>query len=118
MGLDQNFMAVAKDGGDDVEIYYFRKVARLEMFFADKWFKENPEEREFNMEEYIVSAEDLDELESLISKGDLEWGGGFFFGNEPVGEALEHENECILEAVSMVRKALNNGTEVYYTSFW
>lgn len=134
MGLDQ--FAYAGVGDDKEEIAYWRKHNRLhgwmEQLWNDKGRPNAPEEESpmgnFNCIPVRLTLSDLEQLEAHIVDKKLPETGGFFFGNDsydwddengrPFEEGDYHYKETDLEFIENARKAIEEGKEVYYDSWW
>ena len=134
MGLDQ--FAYAGVGDDKEEIAYWRKHNRLhgwmEQLWNDKGRPNAPEEESpmgnFNCIPVCLTLSDLEQLEAHIVDKKLPETGGFFFGNDsydwddengrPFEEGDYHYKETDLEFIENARKAIEEGKEVYYDSWW
>ena len=139
MGLDQ--YTYARDAGEDsdsnVEISYWRKHNRLHGYMEQLWIDkgkpnapadgENPM-GDFNCVPVRLTLSDLEQLEAHIHNKVLPETGGFFFGNDsyhwsnengkPFEEGDYHYKETDLEFIELARKAIEEGKEVYYDSWW
>ena len=134
MGLDQ--FAYAGVGDDKEEIAYWRKHNRLhgwmEQLWNDKGRPNAPEEESpmgnFNCIPVRLTLSDLEQLEAHIVDKKLPETGGFFFGNDsydwddengrPFEKGNYHYKETDLEFIENARKAIEEGKEVYYDSWW
>ena len=123
MGLDQ--YAVARRGEpvrnehggldypEKIELAYWRKHPNLEGWMADLYSKKGGKE-EFNCVPVKLTLEDLDNLESAITGGELPETEGFFFG----GDSDEHYREQDLKFIEAARDKINEGYTVEYSSWW
>ena len=139
MGLDQ--YAYAREAGEDsdsnVEISYWRKHNRLhgymEQLWRDKGKPNAPEDGEnpmgdFNWIPVRLTLSDLEKLEAHIHNKVLPETGGFFFGDDsyswdnedgkPFEEGDYYYKQTDLEFIELARKAIEEGKEVYYDSWW
>ena len=134
MGLDQ--WAYAGIGDDKEEIAYWRKHNRLHGWMQDLWTdKEKPnspkEESpmgDFNCIPVRLTLSDLEQLEAHIVDKKLPETGGFFFGHDsfdwededgnpfPKGDYFHKKTD--LKFIKDARKAIAEGKEVYYDSWW
>lgn len=94
------------------EIHYWRKHPNLQGWM-EELYREKGGEDEFNCVNVQLTWEDLENLESAIKNKDLPETRGFFFGNSD-GE----EDEDDLEFVEKGLKAIRDGYDVYYSSWW
>lgn len=143
MGLDQYATKrksySPKDSGE--EIAYWRKHNRLQGWMEDLWKGKKEEKANrpiedkfidgldevddnddgvFNCEEVTITAEDLDLLEEDINNRNLPETDGFFYGDDSY-EDYEGEHgykSTDLEFIEKARKAIKDGYEVFYTSWW
>lgn len=77
------------------EIYYWRKYYDVQDFF-EKLYRDKGGKEEFNCVDVYLDKEDLDSIEE----------GGFKYQEE------------IWEFVKKAREALDEGYQVFYTSWW
>jgi len=134
MGLDQ--FAYAGIGDDKEEIAYWRKHNRLhgwmEQLYRDKGNEIDESEsgigNDFNCQPVQLTLSDLEQLEAHVQDKALPETGGFFFGHDsfewedengkPYGDNDYHYKETDLEFIELARKAIQEGKEVYYDSWW
>ena len=134
MGLDQ--YAYAGIGDEKEELAYWRKHNRLHGWMQDLWIdkgKPNARQEEspmgdFNCIPVRLTLSDLEQLEAHIEGKSLPETGGFFFGNDSYsyenedGKAYSDEDyfhkEIDLQFITDARKAIAEGKEVYYDSWW
>tara|TARA_Y100000310_G_C20466350_1_gene707834 strand:- start:418 stop:774 length:357 start_codon:yes stop_codon:yes gene_type:complete len=116
MGLDQT--AFIKDGE---VVATWRKHPNLQGWMENLWHEkggvetgENPFGSDFNCVDLQLTLEDIDQLEHDITEGLLPETGGFFFG----GNSDEEYKKTDLEFCENARQALEDGEEVFYTSWW
>jgi len=123
MGLDQYAYKVKRDYNHEaktetitkVEIAYWRKHNALEGYMS-ALFKSNGGNGEFNCRTLPLDNDDLDELEETINNKELPETEGFFFGND-----TSKDEECNAQDklfIEDARKALKDGWEIEYTSWW
>jgi len=132
MGLDQ--FAYAGIGDDKEELAYWRKHNRLhgwmEQLYRDKGNRVEEEGlgNDFNCQPVQLTLSDLEQLEAHVQDKSLPETGGFFFGHDsfgwedesgkPYGDDDYHYKETDLEFIELARKAIAEGKEVYYDSWW
>ena len=121
MGLDQYAMTIDKEG-NKTEIAYWRKHPNLQGFMENLWeSKGRPGDRnennimgDFNCIPVELDYDDLAELESAVTNGELPSTGGFFFGDNADDEYRKDD----LEFIKKAREALDSGLTVVYDSWW
>lgn len=123
MGLDQ-FAYSIDSAGNKTEIAYWRKHPNLQGWMENLWdSKGRPNQNEdsdpmglsdFNCVPVELTYEDLDGLEQDIQQSRMPQTVGFFFGND----SDEHYRSQDLEFIQNARIALDNGSKVYYDSWW
>ncbi len=123
MGLDQFAYSIDSDG-NKTEIAYWRKHPNLQGWMENLWdSKGRPNQNEdsdpmglsdFNCVPVELTYEDLDGLEQDIQQSRMPQTVGFFFGND----SDEHYRSQDLEFIQNARITLDNGSKVYYDSWW
>ena len=126
MGLDQNAYKVSQDGERE-ELAYWRKHNRLQGWMEELYRRKGGRE-EFNMVDVELTLEDIDQLEAAVLNKNLPETGGFFFGDDsfswddengkPFEDGDYHYKETDLKFIEDARKAIAEGKEVYYDSWW
>ena len=124
MGLDQYWYT--KAGKDDEgepqyeEIFYHRKFNALEGFMAHEWAEQTGyNEGAFNCEHLTITPEILDKLEQTIKDDKLDPTPGFFFGTYEKNEWYKQDLEELTDKViPKVRKLLEKGETITYSSWW
>ena len=130
MGLDQ--FAYAGIGDDKEEIAYWRKHNRLHGWMEDLYRDRGSRVTEeglgnsFNCVPVQLTLSDLEQLEAHVEGKSLPKTGGFFFGNDSYDYEDEDKNanggyyhkEADLQFIADARKAIAEGKEVYYDSWW
>ena len=125
MGLDQYADGLNKE-------FYWRKHARLQVFMAREYEKQNPKEEKasdnegglshlgFNGGPVNITYEILDRLEKAIKNGywDCFAHDGFFLGQQFQEESVKQYKELDKEFLKAARKALKAGREVTYNCSW
>jgi hypothetical protein len=97
----------------DVEIAYWRKHPDLHGWMEELYYEQGGTEDTFNCVPVQLELEDLQLLKADIEAGALPKTTGFFFGlSEP---DRKHKD---LEFVEAAMKAIAEGDQVYYTSWW
>jgi len=118
MGLDQ-FASVRPKYTErvaNVEIAYWRKHNRLQGWMENLYIEKGGV-KEFNVEEVQLTPQDLDKLEKAVKDKDLPETGGFFFGTDSYEDYEEYLRDD-LAFIEKAREAINDGDEVYYSSWW
>jgi hypothetical protein len=123
MGLDQFAYSIDSEG-NKTEIAYWRKHPNLQGWMENLWENKgrpntNNESNsmglsEFNCVPVELSYEDLDSLEKDIQNSRMPQTAGFFFGDD----SDNYYKEKDLEFIQSARSALDNGSKVYYDSWW
>ena len=129
MGLDQYADGLNKE-------FYWRKHARLQVFMAREYEKQNPKETKasinssdlghlgFNGDSnpsYVnITNEILDRLEEAIKNGYFDYFAhdGFFWGQQFQEESAKEYKILDKRFVKAARKALAAGREVTYNCSW
>ena len=125
MGLDQYADGLNKE-------FYWRKHARLQVFMAREYDKQNPREikaREkvdnlahlgFNGGPVNITNEILDRLEEAIKDNYCDYfaSDGFFWGQQYQEESVKEYKELDKQFLRAARKALKAGREVTYNCSW
>jgi len=126
MGLDQYADGLNKE-------FYWRKHARLQVFMAREYEKQNPKEEKATSQNYSdlshlgfnggpvnITYEILDRLEKAIKNGywDCFAHDGFFWGQQFQEESVKQYKELDKEFLKAARKALKAGREVTYNCSW
>ena len=116
MGLDQ--YAHSRDSnGEDYEITYWRKHNALQGWMEKLWtLKTGKPANELNCQDLELTAEDLENLKSVVVNGDLPETQGFFFGNDTSQDDWRKEKD--LDFIESGLKAINHGEKVFYSCWW
>lgn len=126
MGLDMYALKIRKGliteqvdfhlpDNDDAaeELHYWRKHPDLHGWMEDLYREKGGQGEQFNCDNLQLTEEDLNRLEEDIKAGELPDTTGFFFGESDGSETNDD-----LEFVRKAREAINEGYDVYYTSWW
>ena len=102
------------------EFFYWRKHNALHGWMEKLHNSRSSDEAqgwcEFNGVPVKLEEKDLDKLEQDVMTFNLPQTEGFFFGADSVGD--EYQKEQTLEFLKKARKALAEGYEVEYNSWW
>ena len=102
------------------EFFYWRKHNALHGWMENLHNSRSSDEvqglRDFNGVAVRLEERDLDKLEQDVMTFNLPQTTGFFFGADSVGD--EDQKEQTLEFIKKARKALAEGFEVEYNSWW
>jgi len=139
MGLDQYAIKrqsyTPNDSG--TEIARWRKHNRLQGWMENLWNekkanqtiedkfiegldKDGDNDGTFNCEEVEITSDDLDILEEDITNRNLPETEGFFYGLDSYEdyESDRGYKSTDLDFIKEARKAIKDGYEVYYSSWW
>lgn len=94
------------------ELHYWRKHPNLHGWM-EELYKKKGGESEFNCANLLLTPKDLDQLEYDIVNRNLEETSGFFFGNSDGSEDVDD-----IEFINDARRAIEDGNDVYYSSWW
>ena len=126
MGLDQYADGLNKE-------FYWRKHARLQVFMAREYEKQNPKEEKATSQNYSdlshlgfnggpvnITNEVLDRLEKAIKNGYWDYFAhdGFFWGQQFQEESVKEYKELDKQFLRAARKALKAGRKVTYNCSW
>jgi len=126
MGLDQYADGLNKE-------FYWRKHARLQVFMAREYDKQNPKEEKATSQNYSdlshlgfnggpvnITNEILDRLEKAIKDGYWNYFAhdGFFWGQQFQEDSVKEYKKRDKEFLKAARKALKAGREVTYNCSW
>ena len=126
MGLDQYADGLNKE-------FYWRKHARLQVFMAREYDKQNPKEEKATSQNYSdlshlgfnggpvnITNEILDRLEKAIKDGYWDYFAhdGFFWGQQFQEDSVKEYKELDKQFLRAARKALKAGREVTYNCSW
>ena len=121
MGLDMYAMTTDERPNGEVdfkveeasEIHYWRKHPNLHGWMQQLYREKGGHDPDFNCVNVLLTAEDLDRLESDIKHRALPSTSGFFFG---ASDGSEDDDD--LSFVAKAREALAGELSVFYTSWW
>ena len=126
MGLDQYADGLNKE-------FYWRKHARLQVFMAREYDKQNPKEEKATSQNYSdlshlgfnggplnITNEILDRLETAIKDNYCDYfaSDGFFWGQQFQEASVKEYKELDKQFLRAARKALKAGREVTYNCSW
>ena len=126
MGLDQYADGLNKE-------FYWRKHARLQVFMAREYEKQNPKEEKATSQNYSdlshlgfnggpvnITNELLDRLEEAIKNSYYDYFAhdGFFWGQQFQEDSVKEYKELDKQFLRAARKALKAGREVTYNCSW
>lgn len=118
MGLDQYAHRRIKGSEQEIEIAYWRKHNRLQGWMENLWL-ENGNTGTFNCERVPLTIENVEALEKAISNKELPETQGFFFGSDSYEDYEEWGyKDQDMKFISAAREAIENGDEVFYSSWW
>ena len=143
MGLDQyaqkrnqqiNFKKVYSDKYDPSEDgFVWRKHARLQVFMAREYAKQNPKENTdnhscnidglgFNGDEHkvVITKDVLKRLEEAIKSNNYDYFAtdGFFWGQQFQEEQVKEYAKMDLQFVKFCKEALKRGEVIEYSCSW
>jgi hypothetical protein len=119
MGLDM--YATRRAPRISEELHYWRKHNRLHGWMEELWRDKYGKDGVFNCEEVILELEDITNLEKDIFNDELPGTEGFFFGMDSYEynkDELKEQKEEDLEFIEKAKKAIEEGDEVVYSSWW
>ena len=140
MGLDQYAYSVSKgedpkENAESTTLMDWRKHNRLQGYMEELAMDKGvikPDET-FNCKPVQLTEEDIDDLEQVIIDKELPDTGGFFFGPDSYetekGTYADTKKKYVwtydkdmmpndLKFIEKARKALADGQDVYYDSWW
>jgi hypothetical protein len=95
------------------ELFYWRKHPDLHGWMENLYYAKGGDADTFNCVDVEITLDDLDELEEDVINDNLPHTEGFFFG-----KSSPEDKERDLEFIEKARKAIEDGYEVIYTSWW
>jgi hypothetical protein len=97
----------------EARLHYWRKHPNLHGWMEELYYAKGGSSENFNCVPVALTSSDLDELELAIRRNTLPITQGFFFGESDGSEA-----EDDLAFIEKARKAIADGLDVFYTSWW
>jgi len=95
------------------QIYYWRKHPNLHGWMEKLYYEKGGNEETFNCVNLQLTEDDLNRLEADVNNNMLPETDGFFFG-----QSSPEDKEKDLEFIAEARRSINEGHDVYYTSWW
>ena len=132
MGLDQ-YAGFRDSKGEVHEEFYWRKHARLQVFFAKQFRKQNEDKDKNNTVDDLqhlgfnggqggvtITEEVVKDLEEAIKNGyyDHFANDGFFWGQQFQEESCEENKAQDLNFVKWAKQELKDGNKVFYSCSW
>lgn len=119
MGLDQYAYIKSTDENANPD-YIWRKHAKLQTFMEALWADRTGRTTgELNCAELVLSLEDIETLERLLTTADLPRSeGGFFFGHQYQDEAAVEYAAYDAEFCTWARSQITAGEVVIYSCWW
>lgn len=122
MGLDQYAVyAEASKGSSESTVFHtWRKHPNLHGWMH-QLFRKQGGTGDFNSGDYAqLGATDLEELKQVILDDSFDITSGFFFGSSyrKGQEGFEEQQNSDLEFVEKAAELIQQGKQVYYTSWW
>jgi len=108
-----DFNLKVEDGDSHEQIHYWRKHPNLHGWMENLYHRKGGQEETFNCVNVQLTLEDLKALEKVVKREALPPTQGFFFGQSSP-EDKKDDLQFIMEA----RRAIDDGFDVYYTSWW
>lgn len=96
------------------ELHDWRKHPDLHGLMEEIW-KEKGGTGEFNCEDVNLNLQDLERIEERVKARSLPKTSGFFFG---ISENNDWELKDDLDFIRKAKEAINEGYQVFYTSWW
>lgn len=95
------------------ELHYWRKHPNLHGWMEDLYRRKGGQADVFNCVNVQLTKEDLNALEKVVKREALPPTQGFFFG-----ESSPEDKEGDLQFIQEARRAIDDGFDVFYTSWW
>ena len=122
MGLDMNAFKTKQricgtdfeTGSDDIELAYWRKHPNLHGMMEKIYREKGGDSEQFNTVPVELTNEDLIRLGEKIINNKLPETTGFFFGQD----SDTHYFKKDIEFLEKAKEAIEEGFQVYYTSWW
>jgi hypothetical protein len=102
-----------EDKSKNEEIFYWRKHPNLHGWMENLYYKKGGNAEVFNCVDVEITLDDLKRLKKDVENDMLPHTEGFFFG-----ESSPEDKERDLKFIKKAKKAIKDGYEVYYTSWW
>ena len=97
------------------EVFYWRKHPNLHGWMQDLYFQKGGKDESFNCACLKLTMKDLNFLEKIITKKELPFTEGMFFGSaDNSNEEMRNDLKFIKKAKSEILK----GKIVFYTAWW
>lgn len=104
---------VPENSDEHDELHYWRKHPNLHGWMENLYYEKGGKADVFNCVSVQLTEEDINRLEEDINDENLPETEGFFFG-----QSYPEDKKRDLEFIKEAREALNEGYDVYYTSWW
>jgi hypothetical protein len=101
------------EGTQGEELHYWRKHPNLHGWMEQLYREKGGQDPNFNCNTVQITDEDLDRLEKDINGDELPETHGFFFGSSQPEDKADD-----IQFISSARRAIKDGFDVYYTSWW
>ena len=99
--------------GDVSRVHYWRKHPNLHGWMEELYREKGGKSDDFNCDNVQLTEDYLIKLERDIKSKDLPETSGFFFG-----ESSDDDNVDDLNFITEAKQAIDEGYDVYYTSWW
>lgn len=119
---------IPSDDPGDPDKFYWRKHARLQVFMAKQYEKQNPGEQHdselghlgFNCKAVFITKDILDELEKAIDSKYYDYfaSDGYFWGHQFQEEQVENYKDQDKEFLEWARDQIMNKKNMVYTCSW
>lgn len=121
MGLDQYATTKRNNKTINTDFAYWRKHNALQGWMENLWEKkgrpnQHEDDASFNCVELELEQIDLLNLLKDVTFGGLPETSGFFFGGDSRFD--EHYKEKTLDFIERALKEIENGNQVFYSSWW
>lgn len=123
MGLDQYAFAVPSSPSNKLieqelpetreELFYWRKHPNLQGWMEKLYRSRGGQAAAFNCYTVKLTLEDLKRLREDVEANKLPKTSGFFFG-----ESRDEDKKLDLEFLDIAERAISDGKDVYYDSWW
>lgn len=95
------------------ELHYWRKHPNLHGWMENLYRRKGGQADVFNCVNVQLTNEDLNALEKVVKRNALPPTQGFFFGS-----SSPEDKEGDLQFIQEARRAIDDGFDVFYTSWW